>query len=56
MLRIWHVALVASLAALLYLVGSVALHTTDSLRPLTCAEDEPCWDCATMGNLICGRP
>lgn len=21
-----------------------------------CAEDEPCWDCATMGNRICGTP
>jgi hypothetical protein len=21
-----------------------------------CVEDEPCWDCATMGNLICGNP
>lgn len=20
----------------------------------TCQEDEPCWDCETMGNLICG--
>jgi len=20
----------------------------------TCQEDDPCWDCATMGNLICG--
>jgi hypothetical protein len=20
----------------------------------TCYEDEPCWDCATMGNHICG--
>jgi hypothetical protein len=20
----------------------------------TCWEDEPCWDCETMGNLICG--
>lgn len=20
----------------------------------TCQEDEACWDCATMGNLICG--
>lgn len=19
-----------------------------------CVEDEPCWDCETMGNLICG--
>ena len=22
-----------------------------------CFEDEPCWDCATMGNQVCGsRP
>lgn len=21
-----------------------------------CHEDMPCWDCATMGNLICGNP
>jgi hypothetical protein len=20
----------------------------------TCREDEPCWDCRTMGNQICG--
>lgn len=19
-----------------------------------CHEDEPCWDCSTMGNLVCG--
>lgn len=19
-----------------------------------CVEDEPCWDCATMGNRVCG--
>lgn len=24
------------------------LHTTE------CQEDEPCWDCHTMGNKICG--
>lgn len=24
--------------------------------PTTCQEDMPCWDCATMGNRICGRP
>lgn len=22
----------------------------------TCQEDMPCWDCETMGNLICGNP
>lgn len=21
-----------------------------------CAEDDPCWDCHTMGNQICGTP
>lgn len=21
-----------------------------------CEEDMPCWDCATMGNLVCGVP
>ena len=21
----------------------------------TCTEDMACWDCSTMGNLICGR-
>lgn len=29
----------------------------DPLTFDTCAEDDPCWDCETMGNLICGpRP
>lgn len=22
--------------------------------PVCCAEDDPCWDCATMGNRLCG--
>jgi hypothetical protein len=24
--------------------------------PVVCQEDEPCWDCTTMGNKICGTP
>jgi hypothetical protein len=34
--------------------------TTTTLPPeeppvvVTCQEDEPCWDCETMGNRICG--
>ena len=24
--------------------------------PIVCAEDEPCWNCATMGNRLCGNP
>lgn len=22
--------------------------------PFVCAEDDPCWDCETMGNMVCG--
>lgn len=25
-----------------------------SITQSTCYEDEPCWDCHTMGNRICG--
>ena len=25
-----------------------------SYVPLPCEEDDPCWDCTTMGNQICG--
>lgn len=28
--------------------------TRDGESHYGCQEDEPCWDCATMGNLICG--
>ena len=23
---------------------------------LACMEDQPCWDCTSMGNLVCGVP
>jgi hypothetical protein len=33
-------------------------HQRVSLAPVDtssqCEEDQPCWDCATMGNMICG--
>ena len=38
------------------------LATHDDLDPdrgqghPACQEDDPCWDCSTMGNLICGTP
>lgn len=22
--------------------------------PVRCAEDDPCWNCSTMGNRVCG--
>lgn len=28
--------------------------TNASVLAVTCQEDQPCWDCTTMGNLICG--
>lgn len=30
--------------------------TTTNVPDGRCHEDMPCWDCKTMGNLICGRP
>lgn len=45
----------------LLIVGSFAFGASLSLvlptfvdEPTPCMEDEPCWDCATMGNNICG--
>jgi hypothetical protein len=32
--------------------GSCVAHLPDNW----CQEDEPCWDCHTMGNKICGTP
>lgn len=28
---------------------------TDDLHRNACQEDEACWDCVTMGNMICGE-
>jgi hypothetical protein len=25
-----------------------------TIPPVSCYEDEPCWDCTTMGNGVCG--
>jgi hypothetical protein len=33
----------------------LALERIDTLTATPCAEDDPCWDCATMGNRICGE-
>lgn len=27
---------------------------TPHQQRLACQEDEPCWDCETMGNKVCG--
>ncbi|MFB9924892.1 hypothetical protein ACFORO_25990 [Amycolatopsis halotolerans] len=39
--------------------GSLAVSVPGKTIPATatpCAEDEPCWDCHTMGNRKCGPP
>ena len=54
---------VASAAVLALAVSGPEPATTSTtteptlIPPLTverCLEDEPCWDCETMGNRICG--
>lgn len=30
------------------------MESRESLKSQPCYEDEPCWDCTTMGNRICG--
>lgn len=32
-----------------------AIPSTDPMV-IRCHEDEPCWNCETMGNHICGEP
>lgn len=34
--------------------ASTNLHPQRSTTTVQCQEDEPCWDCHTMGNRICG--
>lgn len=42
-------------------LGWVYIHRTEAIAPAhpvvqVCEEDQPCWDCTTMGNRICGHP
>lgn len=30
-------------------------HRITSVTQTHCAEDDPCWNCATMGNHVCGN-
>ncbi|SFO60754.1 hypothetical protein [Amycolatopsis rubida] len=47
---------VTAVAALAGLVGCKPVHGTPERAPVSvqCNEDEPCWDCRTMGNRRCG--
>lgn len=50
---VWVLAAASLLAAVLLLLGAC---TPPADEPATdvCLEDEPCWDCSTMGNRVCG--
>ena len=41
---------IITLALSLTLVGCVSAPD----RSVRCEEDQPCWDCHTMGNRVCG--
>ena len=34
--------------------GPVYLEPSSVESSTVCLEDEPCWDCSSMGNLVCG--
>ena len=43
-----------SLAAFLFTFGLV-LGLGQIAEASACQEDQPCWDCSSMGNHICGE-
>lgn len=46
------IAFLAALAAVL--MSNVPPRTPAPVPSVSCVEDEPCWDCDTMGNRTCG--
>lgn len=42
--------------AILLLVGIGAYGDQQIGEPVSCQEDDPCWDCPTMGDGVCGVP
>lgn len=45
----------ALLIAATAIISPIAATTAAPANTATCMEDEPCWDCHTMGNMICGN-
>lgn len=44
-----------TLFSLALLLGSChGISPTKTEAPKTCQEDDPCWNCETMGNKVCG--
>lgn len=51
------VAMFAAFVLFFLLMGPAIDHEFDEMERRAqeaCQEDEPCWDCETMGNRICG--
>ena len=45
----------AALAVFLLVCYSIGADWQDQrIKDAACQEDDPCWDCSTMGNGICG--
>lgn len=40
--------------ALVMLTACQPDHTPNVTTTTRCVEDDPCWNCATMGNHLCG--
>lgn len=55
-LRLVGLAAAFSLAAVSWFgLVAASLDTPADARPVkSCQEDDPCWNCHTMGNQICG--
>lgn len=48
--------ILVALAAVLFVSGcnAITFVHAPSTSTTVCYEDQPCWDCHTMGNRICG--
>ena len=49
------IALSITLGACYARVGGDRMLNPPKPPVVTCQEDDPCWNCHTMGNLICGE-
>lgn len=56
MIQIRRFTLLMFFLAVLSLGYTIGVWYERAKPPVVCFEDEPCFDCATMGNLICGTP
>lgn len=56
--RVVATRVVAAVLSVALVLGAYEWRDARTLRAVEryehCAEDEPCWDCHTMGNHLCG--